>query len=52
MPPRVQNRKEPAWSAVVLLLIFFWPVGLYLLYRKLSIPPIMVCRRDGFSAVW
>lgn len=23
MPPRVQNRKEPAWSAVVLLLIFF-----------------------------
>ena len=40
MPPRVQNRKEPAWSAVVLLLIFFWPVGLYLLYRKLSIPPI------------
>lgn len=40
MPPRVQNRKEPAWSTVVLLLIFFWPVGLYLLYRKLSIPPI------------
>lgn len=40
MPSRAPNRKEPAWSAVVLLLVFFWPVGLYWLYRKLSVPPI------------
>lgn len=28
--------KSPSWVPVILLLIFFWPVGLYLLFRKLS----------------
>ncbi len=40
MAPPIQSRKEPPWAAVVLLLIFFFPLGLYLLYQKLSAPPI------------
>ena len=40
MAPPTQSRKGPSWAAVVLLLIFFFPIGLYLLYQKLSAPPI------------
>lgn len=40
MAPPIQSRKEPPWAVVVLLLIFFFPIGLYLLYQKLSAPPI------------
>ncbi len=31
-----QYPKSPSWVPVILLLILFWPVGLYLLYRKLA----------------
>ncbi len=40
MAPQTQSRKAPPWAVVVLLLIFFFPIGLYLLYQKLSVPPI------------
>lgn len=29
-------KQTPSWKAVIILLIVFWPVGLYLLYKKLS----------------
>lgn len=31
-----EKNNTPAWGVVILLLIVFWPVGIYLLYRKLS----------------
>lgn len=31
-----EKNNSPSWGVVILLLIVFWPVGIYLLYRKLS----------------
>lgn len=30
------KKKSPSWVAIVLWFIFFWPVGVYLIYKKLS----------------
>lgn len=30
------NKTNQSWTVVILLLIFFWPVGLYLLYKKVT----------------
>jgi hypothetical protein len=32
----IQEKKSTSWGVIILLLIFFWPVGLFLLYRKIS----------------
>lgn len=32
----LQQKKSTSWGVIILLLILFWPVGLFLLYRKLS----------------
>lgn len=32
----MENKKSMSWGIVILVLIFFWPVGVYLLYRKLT----------------
>lgn len=39
MPSSKSGRADPSWLAVILLLVLFWPAGLYLLYRKFSVPP-------------
>ncbi len=39
MPSSKPGRAEPSWLVVILLLVLFWPAGLYLLYRKFSVPP-------------
>lgn len=31
-----QQKKSTSWGIIILALIIFWPVGLFLLYRKLS----------------
>lgn len=31
-----QKKKSPSWVAIVLWFIFFWPVGVYLIWKKLS----------------
>lgn len=37
--PKEPNQKEKtsSWGVIILLLIFFWPIGLFLLIRKLTI---------------
>lgn len=30
------TQKTPSWAAIVLWFIFFWPIGIYLLIKKLS----------------
>ncbi|GKX67678.1 hypothetical protein [Inconstantimicrobium mannanitabidum] len=37
MANSVQENNSTSWKTIILLLIFFWPVGLILLYRKISI---------------
>ena len=32
----MENKKSMSWAIVILVLIFFWPVGVYLLYRKVT----------------
>jgi hypothetical protein len=32
----IQQKKSTSWGVVILLLIIFWPVGLFLLYRKIT----------------
>lgn len=32
----VQQKKSTSWGVIILLLIIFWPVGLFLLYRKIT----------------
>jgi len=32
----VQNKKNTSWTPVILWLIFFWPVGIYFLIRRLN----------------
>ena len=31
-----QKNKSPSWIAIVLWFIFLWPVGVYLIWKKLS----------------
>ena len=31
-----QTKKSPSWVAIILWFIFFWPVGVYLLIKKLT----------------
>ena len=30
------KKKSPSWGAVIVVLILFWPLGLYMLYKKLT----------------
>jgi hypothetical protein len=32
----VQQKKSTSWGVIILLLIIFWPVGLFLLYKKIT----------------
>lgn len=32
----VKEKKSTSWGVIILVLIFFWPVGLFLLYRKIT----------------
>lgn len=31
-----RRKKSPSWTAVILWFIFFWPVGFYMIYKKLA----------------
>lgn len=41
-----KQRMGPSWVAVILWLIFFWPVGLYLLVKKLTTDRRAVVEQD------
>ena len=32
----IQEKKTTSWGVIIVLLIIFWPVGLFLLYRKMT----------------
>ncbi len=42
----IKQRTGPSWVAIILWLIFFWPVGLYLLIRKLTTDKRAVVEKD------
>ena len=33
----MEEKKETSWAVVVIVLILFWPVGLYLLWKKINV---------------
>ena len=36
MENTVQNKNSTSWNTVIILLILFWPIGLFLLYKKIN----------------
>ncbi|WP_455715021.1 hypothetical protein [Anaerosporobacter sp.] len=39
-----ETKNSPSWGVVILLLILFWPVGLYLLHKKLTTDTAAILR--------
>ena len=45
VPPNRQPPKETSWALVIVLLVVFWPVGLFFLFKKINEGNVQ--KRDG-----
>jgi len=44
-------KRPPSWAAIIIWLIFFWPVGLYFLLKRLTTDREAAVRKDGKTPV-